>query len=201
MATGVQGGPGTTLATLDTTLIANGNYVIRVTATDSNGQEQISQVIITVVGENKPGRLTFSITDLKVPVSGLPITIARKYDSLERAQSGDFGHGWSLAVSGPRLEISPDNDVTITEPGTGRRVTFQFTPLSFGFPFSFFYQPTYTPEPGVFGNSLRWLALITRKRGYGSCLRSNLQSAALLIQTLRARLHRTADGQLNSIKD
>ena len=34
--------------------------------------------------------------------------------------------GWSLGMSGPRLEVSPDNDVTITEPGTGKRVTFQY---------------------------------------------------------------------------
>src|SRR5688500_20281370 len=39
---------------LDTTTLANGNYVIRVTATNSNGTEQVSQVTITVTGENKP---------------------------------------------------------------------------------------------------------------------------------------------------
>jgi RHS repeat-associated protein len=206
LATGVQGGPGATLATLDTTLIANGNYVIRVTATDSNGQEQISQVMITVAGENKPGRLTFSITDLTVPVSGLPITIARKYDSLERAQSSDFGHGWSLAVSGPRLEISPDNDVTITEPGTGRRVTFQFTPLSFGFPFSFFYQPTYTPEPGVFGKlTSNGCGLLINSGSGVICFLSldpTYSPTAFAYTDPYGRVYTmTADGQLNSIKD
>ncbi len=35
---GAQGGPGATLATIDTTTLANGNYVIRVTATDANGK-------------------------------------------------------------------------------------------------------------------------------------------------------------------
>ncbi|HEX6284928.1 MAG TPA: Ig-like domain-containing protein, partial [Pyrinomonadaceae bacterium] len=151
VATGVSGGPGTVLGSIDTTLLANGNYVIRVTGTDGNGQQTISQVTITVTGENKPGRMTVSVTDLTVPVTGLPITIERNYDSLNRNIQGDFGFGWSLEMSGPRLEVSPDNDVTITEPGTGRRVTFQFTPTSFGFPFGFMYQPTYTPEPGVFG--------------------------------------------------
>jgi YD repeat-containing protein len=206
LATGVQGGPGATLATLDTTLLANGNYVIRVSATDSNGQEQISQVMITVSGENKPGRLSFSITDLTVPVTGLPITIARKYDSLERAQVGDFGHGWSLAVSGPRLEISPDNDVTITEPGTGRRVTFQFTPTSFPFPFSFLYQATYTPEPGVFGKlaSNGCNALI--KSGGGFVCFLSLDPAynptAFAYTDPYGRVYTmTADGQLNSIRD
>jgi len=146
-----SGGPGATLTTLDTTTLANGNYVVRVTATDQNGNQQVSQVLITVTGENKPGRMTVRVTDLTVPVTGIPITIERQYDSLDRNITGDFGYGWSLEMSGPRLEVSPDNDVTITEPGTGKRVTFQFTPTSFGFPFSFFFQPTYTPEPGVFG--------------------------------------------------
>lgn len=146
-----QGGPGATLATLDTTLLANGNYVIRLTATEANGQQLVSQVLITVAGDNKPGRITVSVTDLTVPMEGLPITVGRIYDSLERNTVGDFGHGWSLTLGSPRLEVSPDNDVTITEPGTGRRITFNFAPTSFGFPFSFFYQPAYTPEPGVFG--------------------------------------------------
>jgi len=151
LATGAQGGPGATLATLDTTLLANGNYVIQLRATDANGQEQLSQVLVTVAGENKPGRVTLSFTDMTVPVAGIPITIERQYDSLERNQVGDFGYGWTLEMSGPRLEVSPDNDVTLTDPVTGRRVTFQFAPTSFGFPFSFFYQPTYAPEPGVYG--------------------------------------------------
>ena len=148
---GAQGGSGATLATIDTTTLANSNYVVRVTATDGNGVTQVSQVMITVTGENKPGRMTISVTDLTVPVSGIPITIERHYDSLERNLNKDFGFGWALEMSGPRLEVSPDNDVTITEPGTGKRVTFQFTPQSFGFPFSFLFQPLYTPEPGVFG--------------------------------------------------
>jgi RHS repeat-associated protein len=151
LATGAEGNPGATLTSLDTTVLANGNYVVILRAVNSAGQELVSQSLITVTGENKPGRMTLSVTDMTVPVTGIPITIEREYDSLERNKVGDFGYGWSLEVSGPRLEVSPDHDVTLTEPVTGRRVTFNFSPTSFGFPFSFFYQPTYTPEPGVFG--------------------------------------------------
>lgn len=151
LASGTQGGPGATLAALDTSLLANGNYIIRVTATDANGQSLVSQVLITVTGDNKPGRLTFVVTDLTVPSGGIPITINRRYDSLERGRAGDFGHGWSLEVAGPGLEVSPDYDVTVTEPGTGQRVTFQFAPTAFGFPFNFLYQPAYASEPGVYG--------------------------------------------------
>ena len=61
-----------------------------------------------------------------------------------------IGNGWSLIV-GTRLEVNPANDVTITEPGTGRRVTFKFTPQSFGGIVGYFYFPSYTPEPGVNG--------------------------------------------------
>ncbi|HEV8431561.1 MAG TPA: RHS repeat-associated core domain-containing protein [Pyrinomonadaceae bacterium] len=203
---GAQGGPGTTLATIDTTTLANGNYIIRVTGTDSNGQTQVNQVMITVTGENKPGRVMFTITDLKVPVSGLPITIARKYDSLERNLVGDFGYGWSLAMSGPRLEISPDNDVTITEPGTGRRVTFQFAPTSFGFPFSFFYQPTYVPEPGVFGKlSSNGCGLLIRSGSGFACflsLEPNYNPTAFAYTDSYGRVYTmTSDGELQSIKD
>ena len=61
-------------------------------------------MLITVVGQNKPGRVTFSVTDLTVPVTGMPITIGRTYDSLLRSQSGDFGNGWNLTL-GPRSSL------------------------------------------------------------------------------------------------
>ncbi len=206
LAEGVQGGPGTTLATLDTTLVANGNYVIRVTATDANGQEQKSEVMITVTGENKPGRITLSFTDMTVPVTGIPITIQRNYDSLERNQIGDFGYGWSLDISGPRLEVSPDNDVTLTDPVSGRRVTFQFTPQSFGFPFGFLFQPTYTPEPGVFGKlSSDGCGLLVRSNGGVICFLSldiNYRPTTYAYTDPYGRVYTmTADGKLRSIKN
>ncbi|MET0645080.1 MAG: RHS repeat-associated core domain-containing protein [Pyrinomonadaceae bacterium] len=174
LAPAAQGGPGTTVAALDTTLLANGNYVVRLRATDSTGQQLVSQVTVTVVGENKPGRITLSFTDLTVPVSGTPITIERQYDSLERNHVGDFGHGWSLDMSGPRLEVSPDHDVTLTDPVSGRRVTFQFAPASFGFPFSFLYQPAYAPEPGVFGKlSANGCGMLIRSGGGVACYLSS----------------------------
>ena len=37
----------------------------------------------------------------------MPITIGRRYDSLEKDNVGDFGHGWSLTISHPRLEVDP----------------------------------------------------------------------------------------------
>jgi RHS repeat-associated protein/uncharacterized repeat protein (TIGR01451 family) len=206
LATGVQGGPGATLATLDTTLLANGNYVISLQATDSNGQQLVSQVRITVTGENKPGRITFVITDLTVPAAGIPVTIQRRYDSLERNQIGDFGYGWSLEMAGPRLEVSPSYDVTIAEPGTGRRVTFHFAPTSLGFPFSFLYQPTYAPEPGVYGQlASDGCGLLIRSSGGVACYLSSDPTYHPTVYTYTDPYGRvytmTAAGKMQSIQD
>ena len=62
---------------------------------------------MTVDGEYKPGRVVVEMTDFKVPIAGLPITIGRRYDSLEKDKVGDFGHGWSLMIGHPRLEVDP----------------------------------------------------------------------------------------------
>ena len=150
LATNVSGSGGATLASLDTTTLANGSYVIRLQGTDSNGYQRDSGILITVTGEYKPGRVRFTITDLTIPVAGLPITIARTYDSLERNEVGDFGNGWSLAIGNPKLEVNPAHDVTLTMPD-GRRSTFYFTPGHYGGAFSFFMYPHYTPEAGVYG--------------------------------------------------
>jgi RHS repeat-associated protein len=146
-----QGGPGSTIATLDTTTLASQSYIVQLIGTDSNNNQLTSAILVTVVGENKPGRLTFSVTDLVVPLTGLPIAIGRTYDSLERDQSEDFGHGWKLSVGSPHLEVDQANNVTLTQPG-GRRVTFFFQPQSYPFPFNFLRLPHYTPEAGVHGD-------------------------------------------------
>lgn len=151
LVTNVSGSGGATLATLDTTLLVNGSYIIRLRGTDSSGKQVNSGVLITVVGEYKLGRVRFSVTDLTVPVVGLPITIGRTYDSLERNHAGDFGYGWSLSVGSPRVKTDQAHNVTLTQPD-GRRVTFYFTPKSVGGIFGFLLQPAYTAEPGVYGS-------------------------------------------------
>ena len=153
LATGVSGSPGATVATLDGTVLANGSYIVKLDGIDSTNQHRVSQVLVTVTGDYKPGRVVVEVTDFKLPIAGLPITVGRRYDSLERDNVGDFGHGWSLALGHPRLDVDPAHNVTITMPD-GRRVTFYFQPT---FPqagpvvLGFLLQPAYVPEPGVFG--------------------------------------------------
>jgi RHS repeat-associated protein len=148
-----SGGPGVTLATLDTTVLRNGSYIIDLTATDSHGNQLESDILVTVDGDYKPGREVVEVTDFTVPIAGLPIKIGRRYDSLERELVGDFGSGWSLTIGHPDLQVDQANDVTITLPN-GRRATFLFEmvpPVVGPVILGFLGLPTYVPEAGVFG--------------------------------------------------
>jgi hypothetical protein len=111
------------IGTLDTTLLQNGGYWIELSATDSTGVSQYNVALITVAGTYKPGRVTGSITDLTVPAPGLPISIIRTYDSLERGQVEDFGNGWALSTS-VHLTVDPANNVTLTV-GAQRRTFYE----------------------------------------------------------------------------
>lgn len=165
LASNVAASAGQTLTNFDTTLLANGSYVIRVC--ESGGETPSASLsLVTVVGENKPGRINFSVTDLTVPVAGMPIVIGRSYDSLERNTSSDFGYGWSLSVGNPKLEVNPAGDVTLNLLD-GRRATFFFTPSSSIFGFG---APLYTAEAGVYGtlnsNSCSAVATAGSSGGY-----------------------------------
>lgn len=137
-----------TLGTFDGTTLANGEYTIQLQATASNGTTQLSEILVNVDGENKPGRFTKTITDIRIPVAGMAITVSRTYDSLERGRVEDFGFGWALAV-GTQLEVDADNDVTFTF--NGRRITFLFKPQAGPFPFPFLLLPRFVPQTGVVG--------------------------------------------------
>jgi RHS repeat-associated protein len=150
LATGLSGAPGATLTTFDPTVLANGSYIVDLTGTNDGGTEKSSEIFVTVSGDYKPGRLVVEVTDFTVPIAGLPITVGRRYDSLEKDKVGDFGYGWSLAIGNPRLEVDQAHSVTITLP-EGRRSTFYLAPTSYPFPFRFLYPPTFVAEPGTFG--------------------------------------------------
>src|SRR6185436_18778681 len=68
LATNVSGAPGATLATLDTTMLANGAYVIQLDGTDDGGNQKTSVVLVTVTGDYKPGRLVVELTDFTLPI-------------------------------------------------------------------------------------------------------------------------------------
>lgn len=131
---------------LDTTTLANGQYLITLQATDTSGHASYNFALVTVVGNYKPGRVTSTVTDLVVPAKGLAIQIQRTYDSLNAGRSSDFGYGWNLGTN-VDLSVNPLGSVTFTL--GGQRKTFYLTPQFEGFlPY---FVPAFTPEPGMHG--------------------------------------------------
>ena len=92
------------LGTLDPTQLLNGTYSLRLRATTEGGEGE-DQRSVFVDKNLKIGTFAFSLTDLSVPVPGLPVQVIRSYDSRD-SRDGDFGHGWSLSLSDVRLEKS-----------------------------------------------------------------------------------------------
>ncbi|MDY4079858.1 MAG: DUF6531 domain-containing protein, partial [Clostridium sp.] len=93
------------LGLFDTTLLQNGLYKVRLTGKDINGNAISMSAIYLVSGNMKAGNFSLSYEDLNIPLDGLPITVVRNYDSRNKS-SGDFGNGWSLALSDLKLEIT-----------------------------------------------------------------------------------------------
>ena len=128
LATGLSGAPGATLATFDTTVLANGSYILAA----RRHRRRESPAPEPGAGRSSPATTSLAacvveITDFTVPIAGMPITVGRRYDSLEKDSVGDFGYGWSLVLGHPKLEVDQANNVTMTLPN-GRRVTFNFAP-------------------------------------------------------------------------
>ena len=88
---------------LDPTLLENGLYRVRLIAEDVNGQSAVDERVYRVNGAAKVGLFSLTFVDLKVPVTGIAITIERTYDSRVKTQR-DFGAGWSLAVKAGRVQ-------------------------------------------------------------------------------------------------
>ncbi|MGA1842202.1 MAG: putative Ig domain-containing protein [bacterium] len=166
------------LGTLDTTLLANGLYDIRITAVDVNGLTNSVKVTYRVTGDLKVGNFTVTFNDLEIPVAGIPITIYRTYDSRARHNKGDFGYGWNIDIRTIKIEenrpmgtgwyrgqsggpfptyyLQPDGAhyVSITMPdGQVLEFNCRFSPDS-----SVFYQAweidsaIYDPLPGTYGS-------------------------------------------------
>ncbi len=116
-----------TLGTFDPTMLNNGWYTIRVSGYDDAGQAQISDVVVLVEGQMKIGNFSIAFVDMTVPIDGSPVTIARGYDSRNRATSGDFGYGWNLSISGVKLSeaVIPGTNWTQESSGSGLGLYYQ----------------------------------------------------------------------------
>ncbi|HXM51466.1 MAG TPA: PKD domain-containing protein [Pyrinomonadaceae bacterium] len=93
------------LGTIDPTMMLNGLFDIRLSATDSYGQITRTKVSVIVERNLKVGNFTVSFSDLNIPVAGVPMEVTRTYDSRDK-RVGDFGFGWSLGLKNIRVEKS-----------------------------------------------------------------------------------------------
>ncbi len=127
----------------DTTLLENDNYVLKLEVHDTFGSFAAVEVEVGVSGNLKLGNFQISFTDITIPVAGIPITLARTYDTLRADREEDFGFGWRLEYRNTDLRTSlpkngledigiytpfkPRTRVSLTLPG-GLREGFTFTP-------------------------------------------------------------------------
>ena len=113
------------LGELDTTMLENGRYLIRLTVVDNGGNRIRVERSINVEGNLKIGNMNLSFTDINANVSGIPLIVTRSYDSRNKA-SGDFGTGWRLGMQSVKLIESSD----ITQ---GYKMVQQGTQFSTGY--------------------------------------------------------------------
>src|SRR5579864_3511261 len=178
------------------------SYTVQLQATSSTGATQASVIMLTIFSGNKPGRLTFTETDFKVPLAGMPISIARTYDSLNRGKVGDFGFGWSLATT-VDLQVDSSNNVSFTINGQRRTFFFQAVPISFITPY--LLVPQYVPEPGVHGSLTADGCDLMKLGGNLACFGVTIVPYRPTTYTYTDPIGRVfviaANGQLQSIRD
>ena len=157
------------LGVFDPTMLANDFYDIRIVAQDTNGNISRLTSPISVEGGAKLGNFRIELTDLAIPLAGIPIQINRIYDTLDAPYNGDFGYGWKLDVATPRIRESvriseaeaagagmfganpfrTGTRVYINAPD-GRRVGFTFDPIPEATILGTSFRPNFTPDPGVY---------------------------------------------------
>ncbi len=145
---------------LDPTVLANDAYLLRVLAFDVNGQGWAEPITFGVSGNAKLGSFAFSVTDVSLSLSGIPIVVNRTYDTLHANTEGDFGYGWSMSFAEANIaettpaymEMQTGDRVYLTNP-EGKRVGFTYEPelVVHGIIFvaGIEYLPKFTPDPGV----------------------------------------------------
>jgi RHS repeat-associated protein len=108
----------------DPTLLINGQYALILRATDASGNVGSDSVVLRVTGDMKVGHFSLTFEDVSIPVAGIPIRVTRTYDTRQRGESLDFGHGWSVDYQNVRVRES-------AKPGLSWR-NFQPVPGPFG---------------------------------------------------------------------
>lgn len=98
------------LGTLNLSAIPNGVYDLVLVVRD-RGEYSIDQVRVSIVNDLKIGAFTFSEQDVVIPVNGVPLTVVRKYDSLNLTQ-GDFGWCWTMAINDVQATLDEERSTS-----------------------------------------------------------------------------------------
>jgi RHS repeat-associated protein len=151
------------LGSVNLTTVQNGVYILQlnVFAGQLTATTQIQFILNSPL---KIGQFSFSQQDMVIPVSGVPLSVIRTYNSFN-PNAGDFGNSWTYAINDLQVQFDEqreDNDsfdgtfsmragggrdVTLTLPD-GRRVTFTYSEQVVN-GFASYYQAVWTPPPGV----------------------------------------------------
>ncbi|WP_235111743.1 putative Ig domain-containing protein [Acaryochloris sp. 'Moss Beach'] len=138
------------LGTFDPSLLENDAYTLRLTAMDAGGNVVTQDEVVNVAGELKLGNFQLSFTDLTIPVTGIPISVTRTYDTLTSNTTDDFGYGWRLEFRDTDLRTSLPQDKTFEQLGI-RTVGFEadtrvYITLPGGQRQGFTFKPVLNPE-------------------------------------------------------
>ncbi|BAZ19040.1 YD repeat protein (plasmid) [Calothrix sp. NIES-4071] len=157
----------------DPSLLQNDSYIVRLEVADNGGKISYAEQTVDVAGDLKLGNFRLSFTDLTVPVTGIPISLTRTYDTLTSNTADDFGYGWRMEfrdtdlrtgagkpseeeqLLGRQKPFKDGTKVYITLPG-GKREAFTFKPKmvekidgnSLLYFAKYFYQPEFVADNG-----------------------------------------------------
>ena len=170
------GAPPASLGTFDPTLLDNGGWTLRVEVTDTSGVTGVGEASVVVDGEAKLGSFDLAFLDAEWSTPIATTSLLRTYRSIRKDVSGDFGHGWRLAMTDVRVqtngplgaggwsqvqcggglifvdicfETSEPHLVVVTWPD-GRVDAFDFTPLKTSSFFPLVTTPAYSARAGTF---------------------------------------------------
>jgi RHS repeat-associated protein len=106
------------LGTFDPTVLINDQYTIRLTVHDRGRNKSTAETTVLVDENMKVGNFSLTFTDLQIPLSGIPISVTRTYDSRDK-ERGDFGVGWRLGIQSLKLRSNriPGSGWNVIKPG------------------------------------------------------------------------------------
>jgi len=96
----------TAIATVDTSMLVNGQYILQLQANDVNANTSLVQSSLVVDGNLKVGNFSFTVEDLNIPLAGIPVQVSRTYDSRRRNEKRDLGYGWTIDYQNVELDTT-----------------------------------------------------------------------------------------------